>query len=206
MAATSPDPAEDLALVRRALAGGAADVERLVERLRCVPRIIAQRNARWGEPFGASELEDLSQEVMIAVWRKLDTYEGRSPLEGWVYRFTHLEMLYRLRRLDRRPTLAADLGNEAVLDLAAPGAFPPEEAELLYRALDDLDADQAAVIRAKCLDGLTFPEIADRFSCSQNTAKTRYYRGLQRLRALLARTGAGDEASGEPSREQGATR
>jgi DNA-directed RNA polymerase specialized sigma24 family protein len=42
------------------------------------------------------------------------------------------------------------------------------------------------VIRAKHFDGLTFDEIGARLGIPSNTAKTHYYRGIERMRPLLS--------------------
>ena len=171
--------------MQRALEGDARAVQAVVERLRCVPRLIALRNLRLGEPFEQGELEDIAQEVMIAVWSKLDQFQGRSSLDGWIYRFAQLELVYSLRRKDMRPERLADLGRG--VSSQGPGALEPDEAETLYPALEELDVLQADVIRLKHFEDLTFSEIATRLGLSSNTAKTRYYRGLQRLRGILRR-------------------
>ena len=74
------DPAEhsaDLRLVREILAGRSDAVERFIDRMRCVPLILAKRNARRGSFLNNEDIEDLTQEVLAIVLRKLDTYAGR---------------------------------------------------------------------------------------------------------------------------------
>ena len=185
MAGDSPIPHQDLELVRSALAGDARARDALIARLGCVYRVLAQRNRRLGEPFAPDELEDQAQDVTIAVWSKLAEYRGLSSLEGWICRFAHLELIYRLRRRDRLPSSLDDA--RAYAEPARdepPGEDPAEE---LYPALEDLDPAQGEVIRLKHFEDLTFPQIAERVGASANTAKTRYYRGLQRLREILER-------------------
>ncbi len=186
MAGDSPFPHQDLELVRRALAGDARASGALIGRLGCVYRVLAQRNRRLGEPFAPDELEDQAQDVTIAVWTKLGEYRGLSSLEGWICRFAHLELIYRLRRRDRLPRLLDDARaySEPARDERPAGE---DHAEELYPALEDLDPAQGEVIRLKHFEDLTFPQIAERVGASANTAKTRYYRGLQRLREILER-------------------
>jgi len=93
---------EDLDLVGRALAGEPAGIDELVERLRCIPRMLADRNRRLGGPLQESELADVAQETAVAIWRKLSGFEGRAALETWVYRFAYLELMLRLRKRRRR--------------------------------------------------------------------------------------------------------
>jgi RNA polymerase sigma-70 factor (ECF subfamily) len=162
-------------------------VERVLVRLRVVYRMLAQRNRRLGEPFGAGELEQFAQEVTLAVWSKLSQFKGLSPLEGWIYRFAQLELMYRLRRRDGAPRSIEEVrGARELVGQEALGSGL-EDAEVLYPALDELEPAQLEVIRLKHFEDLTFPEIADRLGGSPNTAKTRYYRGLRRLREILGR-------------------
>jgi RNA polymerase sigma-70 factor (ECF subfamily) len=187
MSQAAPAPHDDLGLVRRALDGDVVAVESLVGRLGCVYRVLAQRNRRLGEPFAAEELEDLAQDVTIAVWSKLGEFRGLSSIEGWVFRFAHLELIYRLRARDRLP---GPLGEERASAEPAhedAAAAAHEEAEELYPALEQLEPAQGEVIRLKHFEDLTFPQIAERLGASANTAKTRYYRGMQRLREILGR-------------------
>jgi RNA polymerase sigma-70 factor (ECF subfamily) len=183
-----PEPAglymQDLELVRRVQLGEPAAVEAFVQRLRCARRFLVYRNAGFGAPLGHHELEDTVQSTLLAVWRKLGEYAGRGPLEAWVYRFSYLELMNRLQALDRRPQEL-----ERVAEPYAEGReLDPLERERLYRSLERLERVEpgaADVIRWKHLEACTFEEVAAHLAISVNTAKTRYYRGMQRLRQLL---------------------
>ena len=87
---------EDLALVKRALAGSAEARDELARRLVCVPRMLAALNARWGRPLGAHDQEDLTQDVLVALWRALPGFAGLSSLESWAFRACHCALLARL--------------------------------------------------------------------------------------------------------------
>lgn len=191
MGNTDSDPRADLDLARRALAGDGPAMGTLLERLRCVPRMLAQRNARLGRPFGREELEDVSQEVLIAVWRKLETFRGECPLEAWVHRFAQLELLYRLRRKDRRLPLAADVPAEDRPEPEVEDRLPdPFEQEQVQDALERLGPPESDILRMRHFEELAFGEIAERLGAPLNTTKTRYYRGLQKVRNLLGSAAA----------------
>jgi RNA polymerase sigma-70 factor (TIGR02960 family) len=49
------------------------------------------------------DAEDLVQETMLAAWRGLKRFEGRSSLRAWLYRIASNRCLNALRDRDRRP-------------------------------------------------------------------------------------------------------
>jgi RNA polymerase sigma-70 factor, ECF subfamily len=69
-------------------------------------------------------------------------------------------------------------------------AGPDEDRERLEAALEELPADQREVVVMKTWGELTFEEIAGLLAISANTAASRWRYGLEKLRALLARTEA----------------
>lgn len=148
--------------------------------------MLAQRNARLGRPFGGNDLEDIAQDVMISVWRKLETYEGRGSLEGWVLRFVHLELMYRLRRKDRRPRLLEDLPGERAPEPPA-AEEPADDLECghLYEVLERLGPPESEILRLRHFEDMPFAEIAAQLGDGLATTKTRYYRGLRKVRGML---------------------
>jgi RNA polymerase sigma-70 factor (ECF subfamily) len=69
-----------------------------------------------------------------------------------------------------------------------------EWGELLRKALTLIPEEQRLVILMKEFEGLTFPEIADVLSESENTVKSRMYYGLKALRKVLAKWNITKEA------------
>ncbi len=170
----------DLALARAASAGERPAMEQILDRMSCVPRILSAQNEQLGRPLGASDLDDVGQDVMLLVWQKLPTFEGRATLESWVYRICQLEILTFLRRQRRRPALDPDSVDAASAD---PGSTPDVFAiERALRLLQELPWESERVIRLKHFEMLTFEEIGAKLAISSNTAKTTYYRALLKLR------------------------
>ena len=157
MPADSPTPESDLRLVRRVLAGDAQALDELVERLKCVPRILAAHNARGGRPLDDQDLADLAQDTLVLAWRKLGEFEGRSELTGWVYRICVLQFLNAARRKRRRRDLRVERLHE--------GAQPAQdhgEYEDLYLGLERVHEEDAEVIRLKHFEDLSFEAVAQR--------------------------------------------
>lgn len=172
---------EDLATAREALAGSAGARRAFAEEMQCVPRFLAVLNARVGRPMSDDELEDLAQETLVELWRRLPTYAGRASLSTWAFRFCQNVLSTRLRATRRRPR-GVDL-EEVIEGTAAP--VSSLDFEPLHAALDRVGEREAAIVRAKHFDEMTFEQISARLGVPASTAKALYQRGLGRLRDLL---------------------
>ena len=184
---------EDERLVRGVREGDGRSVERFGIRLQCVPRILAAQNARLGRPLGPEDLADLAQEVSLVVWRKLEEYTPQGTLEGWIYRISFLEMMNHLRKRRRQQQRLGQVIEEEARRLAAPVLARAERYEQIHRGLELLEAEEAAVIRLKHFDELTFGEVGEALGLPLGTVKTRYYRGLVKLKEFLRNHGREDE-------------
>jgi RNA polymerase sigma-70 factor (ECF subfamily) len=179
------EPGSDAELVRGALRGEEAAIELLVERLRCVPRILSAINRRHGGLLDAHDLADLAQDTIVLVWRKLGSFQAPGTLDTWAYGIALRECMNALRR-KLRPTARTDsAAGGAAFEIAAPPVADPLEHAELGDFLAELAPEEQAVIRLKHEDGLTFEEIGLRLGIPPNTAKTRHYRGLRTLEARL---------------------
>src|ERR1044071_7895993 len=125
-----PGAGGDLELVRGALAGKSDEVRAFL------PRMIAAHNEKLGRPLADDELEDVVQETLVAIWRKLERFDQRAALETWVYPFCFYEFMRRLRTKRSLPRLLEDAPEEVSLlefehVLAGLDALEPELAEVL---------------------------------------------------------------------------
>lgn len=180
----------DLDLVQRVLRRQPEALQDIVQRLRCVPRMLAVRNARLAAPLGTNDLADLSQEVIAKVWEQLHTFRGEAALETWLHRFCELTLMNALRRRRRTTTLPVA---DTLPEPDGAGGLDGSELEHVYRALARLGAEEADVVRAKHFHDETFEAIALRLEQSTSTVKSRYYRALDKLRVWL-RTPFGEVA------------
>ena len=174
--------------MQRVLAGDREAELVLLQRMQCVRGMIGYQCRRLGVRLPASEQEDLCQSTLLAVWRKLDQYAGAGRLESWVFRFTYLATMARLRELRRVPRLVEDLADAPAPrggeDAAAASAL--EQHAALYAGLDRLSAESRRIVLLKHVEERSFEQIGRELDLPTNTAKTKYYRALGRLRMLLA--------------------
>lgn len=182
-----PAPAfpEDVALARRALQGSDRATEELAQRLACIPSMIRARARTLGGHLDGDAVNELSQEVLITVWSRLGTYAGDAPLEGWVHAFVarfYLRALHRGRAASRFeewcPAEHACEEDETVT--------LEDEYQALHNALGTLRSTQAFIVRQRHFEQRTFDDIAAELQMPRATVKTKYYRGIERLRERLA--------------------
>ena len=166
----------DLRMAARAKSGDDAAHRQLAEALTPLPAMLRVKNARIGTPLRPHELEDAVQNTLLAVFRKLHLYDGRVPILRWAYGFGVIELLRTIERRARRRE--QELKVEPVLE----PRVDEVDHERIARALASLDADDRTVIEQRHLAELSFEQIAGSMQLPLSTVKSRYYRGLQRLR------------------------
>ena len=142
--------ARDLELARKALSGDSQAVDGFWERMQCVPRILAVANGRMGRPLSPHDLADLSQDTLIVIWQKLETFAGRATLETWVHRFCYLELMNRVRGKKRLSRLSA-----ASIDVAAETVAATREASPLEYEHLEVSRSSARPKRTSCASSTT---------------------------------------------------
>lgn len=127
----------------------------------------------------AADAEDLCQEVMLVVHRRLRDFDGRS-LRAWLYGIC-LRVASDYRRSARvRREKTTDVLPERVLEPTQPEEVDARRAEeKLRRALDALDDDKRAVFVLFEIEQLTLREVSEAVGAPLQTVYSR----LQAARA-----------------------
>jgi RNA polymerase sigma-70 factor (ECF subfamily) len=138
-----------------------------------------------------SEAEDVLQEVYLTVWRKAETFDpARASPITWLVAIARNRSIDRLRTVAGGRRMEPIEAAEEVRD-PAPAALDrvaaAQQSSRLSLCLDELEARQAAAIRAAFLDGNTYEELAQRMSVPLGTMKSWIRRGLLKLRDCLER-------------------
>lgn len=138
-----------------------------------------------GRPLAPTDLEDLTQDVLVIVWKKLGMYAGEVPLESWVFGICAYELLNALRRQGRlaRTRFLSDEDARFVPDTVAEPE--PADAQGLRPFLKHLGPREREVIGLRHVEGLTFQETSVVLGVSVSSVKTHYYRALDKLRDVL---------------------
>ncbi len=176
----------DERLVARARRGERVAIDDLTERFAAIPRIVRICNHRLGRPIAETELGDVTQSALIAIWRKIDGYRGHSSLEAWFYGFCLREVMKVRRRRARRPSEWLAVGGST--DAAARREIEPEpvESDRIETEIDALGPPASEIVRLKHFEERSFSEIANCLDMPLGSVKTQYYRAVERLRVSLA--------------------
>lgn len=186
-------PDDDEALIAAALAGSAPAWEKLVRRHE--GRVYNQGLRLMGN--GADAM-DLVQEVFLGVYRNLHRFRGDAKFSSWLFRIVHNKAvdLSRRRRLLAPGPVASTGGAEPDALPAEPEAGPEHqlgrsrENRRIMRLLGTLPMETRLVVELKMFQSRTFDEIAVIQDISANTAKTRFYSALRKLKTLMEKENA----------------
>jgi RNA polymerase sigma-70 factor (ECF subfamily) len=180
--------------LRRGLAGEAPGaVEALVHRYGPKAYRLALRIT--GSPEDAQEV---SQDVLWTVVRKIDTFKGESALGSWIYRITVNTAYQKLRgrpgaeRVSWDIVLPAFNGDGYLADIERDWSQAVEDPALqaearrrLMDAVDTLPPDYRAAFVLHDMEGLPNPEVADLLGISLPAVKSRVHRSRLFLRQRL---------------------
>lgn len=132
---------------------------------------------------GSASADDVLQEVLIVLCRKLKWLENPEVFRAWAFRIASRA---GFRHLKKEKRLSAHRCDDAVLDeFAAPVSAPPRE--LLPELLNSeaLSAASRAVLTLHFQEELSLPEIAAILEIPLGTVKSRLAYGLTALRKTL---------------------
>ena len=172
-------------LIARAVAGESAAFRALYERhradvARLVFRMLGPR----------ADMEDVTQEVFVQVYKSLVDFRGQSKFSTWLHRVTvNVVLMYR-RAARSRPVFA----DEPIADAAlrSGGIGPDEDAErrerlrAFGRLLDRLGDKKRAVFVLHELEGIPPNEIAKIVGAPVLTVRTRLFYARRELESMLA--------------------
>ena len=137
-----------------------------------------------------SVAEEVTQEVMIAVWRKASYFDpSRAGASTWVFTIARNQRIDRLRRTRSRTA-------DHLLDLSDEPDTPPsgedivimaEREEEVRKALATLSHEQATIVRLSFFSETPHAEIARELGIPLGTVKSRVRLALNRLRNILDR-------------------
>ena len=155
----------------------------LGQRFALIPRFVAALHRRHGGR--GDEAKELSQQASLTAMQRLPNYHGLAPFNAWLHRICELTVLGQWRR--RRRELPLDGVGEQPDQQPDPAKelMQAEHRDRVRKAIDRVGGGEAEVIRMHCLEELDFGEISRRTGIPIPTLRTRFYRGMEKLRSIL---------------------
>lgn len=190
--------AGDRALIQRLRRGDQDAVRELAERYGSK---IYQLSFRYMK--NREDAEEVAQDVLMKVYRKVTAFRGDSALSSWIYRITFNTAMSRLRgskfaraaekERDRRRAADAALERPRAERQPIDGSPLPDSAFLhgemrraVAAAIRDLPEIYRAPIVLRDVRGLTTEEAGRKLRLKDQTLKSRLHRGRLMLRSKLA--------------------
>lgn len=132
---------------------------------------------------GVDEAPDLLGETMVVAWRRVDALP-RDPEQArmWLFGIARNTLLNHTRGERRRWALANRIRDRSVTEVVSPAADHGFE---IRDAIARLDLDLAELIQLVHWERMTISQAAGLLGIPDSTARTRYARAKEQLRAAL---------------------
>ena len=167
----------DETLVSRAVAGSNSAWHKLVKRYE--KRVYNYALRMVGHPDDAF---DLMQEVFVGVHRNLSGFRGDGAFPAWLFRIASFRCTDYLRRRRVHDEYDDEQNFSETAHNPEQSAFTTFANQQITAALGNLPQDQRQVVELKFFQNFTFEDIAAQLGISPNTAKTRLYSALRKLK------------------------
>ena len=155
------------------------------------------------------DAEEITQDVLFKVYRKVDAFRGDAQLSSWIYRITFNAAMSRLRTARYQRAQAEDRRAAAAIeeDGASPASRTPDVADWsdmadervlrtqlrqrVFRAILALPAIYRAPVMLRDIHGMSTEEASAMLKVKDQTLKSRLHRGRLILRKQLAEFAGG---------------
>ncbi|MCG7403261.1 MULTISPECIES: sigma-70 family RNA polymerase sigma factor [Caballeronia] len=135
-------------------------------------------------PQHRDDVEDLVQDILLAVHNARHTYRTDEPLTAWLHAIARYKLMDYFRSRARRESLNDPIDDYADL-LAVSDDEPAQARRDIGKLLEDLPDKQRLPIVHMKLEGLSVMETARITGLSESAVKVGVHRGLKALAARL---------------------
>jgi RNA polymerase sigma-70 factor (ECF subfamily) len=153
------------------------------------------------------DAEEVTQDVLYKVYRKVDAFRGDAALSSWIYRITFNAAMSRLRTAKYQRAQAEDVqiasieGDEGAStarqeiadwsDMADEHVFRSQLRRRVFKAILALPAIYRAPVVLRDIQGMSTEEASAMLHVKDQTLKSRLHRGRLILRQQLAEFSGG---------------
>lgn len=169
----------DEALINKIRSGSKSAYGQLMERYERLVFKVAVSCTR-----NVDDAMDITQDVFLKTWQKLDLYHGTGSFKAWLVRIAHNESISWLRRQRRfedydrmSPDNAPRHGAEQESRL-----IESERRRMMQKEILKLNSKQQVAVTLRYFDGMPIRQIAGVLECSEGNVKSILFRSLEKMR------------------------
>ena len=147
----------------------------------------------------ATDSQDVTQEVLLTLFKKGHTFQGKSAFSSWVYRITLNATYMKLRTRKKEPNISIDellpsfngsgFQQEKIQDWSENTEsllFDNETREIIQKAVDLLPDKEKIVFLLRDVEGLSTEKVSGILELTIPAVKSRLHRARLFLRKRLA--------------------
>ena len=141
------------------------------------------------------DAQDVAQEVLLSIYRKIDTFQGKSAFSSWVYRITLNASYMKLRTRKKEQYVSLDdfmpafnnagFQNEKITDWSENTEsllFSNETKGVIEKAVDLLPEKEKVVFILRDVEGLSTEKVGEVLDLTVPAVKSRLHRARLFLR------------------------
>lgn len=160
------------------------------EKERIIEEILLENYERYyrlayGYVHNEADAMDIVQEGAYKAILKSETLRETAFAATWLYRIMLNEVFQFCREKTRRSGTESTV-TEALCELRDEKSMEYIDFLELYDALGDLETNERRLVEMKYFEGMKLKEAAERLELNENTAKSRLYRAIGKLRAAMS--------------------
>jgi len=192
--ATQAEKEQDDILVRDLKAGKMEAFDRIVELYNRKIYALAFNMTR-----NQMDAQDVAQDVLLSIFKKIHTFQGKSAFSSWVYRITLNATYMKLRNKKKEQHISLDemlpsFNNsgyqvEKITDWSETTdslLFTNETRSTIEKAVDQLPEKEKVVFILRDVEGLSTEKVSDILDLTIPAVKSRLHRARLFLRKKLA--------------------
>ncbi len=175
---------EETTLIQEVLRGNATAFATIIEKYKDGVFALAMRMSGSRE-----DAEEIVQDVFLKVYEKLRNFEGNSKFSTWLYSIAYNATVSKLRSEQKfkNEVGVEDYNTVETQDLV--GILEPlkreEQKYFLAKALEQLKADERAVVELHYLEEMKIEEIVEIVGESKASVKVKLHRSRKKLCEIL---------------------
>jgi RNA polymerase sigma-70 factor, ECF subfamily len=164
--------------------------------------------------FTREDVEEICQEAFLSVVKNLDSFNGQSQFQTWLFRIAankardFRERQYAAKRGGGRSPLSLQAeDSETGLTIDAPSQDPApdlallnhEQSDLIHKALDQMGEPCREIIELRYFGDLSYEEISRTLDLNLKTVSSRLSKCLDRLETIVRKIFSGENSTTSPS-------